>query len=84
MASKAPAPPSFPAPAVFYRIQSVDLGSYLELYDVSDKSLVMRPISDSPEQQVSVTVRSAWESVNEAFYRSGRLLLLAPTMLIKS
>jgi hypothetical protein len=50
-----PANPSFPAPNVYYRIQSVDLATYLELYDVSDEKVVMRPLKDCLEQQVSIT-----------------------------
>jgi hypothetical protein len=42
---------SFPIPNVLYRIQSVDSAQYLELYDVSDEVVVMRPFKDCLEQQ---------------------------------
>ena len=44
---------SFPIPNVLYRIQSVDSTHYLELYDVNNEVIVMRPSKDCLEQHVS-------------------------------
>ncbi|KAF8699383.1 hypothetical protein AX14_000998 [Amanita brunnescens Koide BX004] len=41
----------FPMQDVHYRIQSVDLATYLELYDVNDEKVVLRLMKDCLEQQ---------------------------------
>jgi hypothetical protein len=53
----------FPAAGVLYRIQSAESGSYLELYDVDDDSVVMRPINDTLEQQASTRLYPYAESL---------------------
>lgn len=75
-------PASFPL-SVLHRIQSVDLGSYLELYDVDDKSIVMRPISDSLEQQwtfVPSTTKGSYIVMSAAtqFLQRPRYLSVTP------
>jgi hypothetical protein len=49
---------TFPLEHVYYRIQSVDLAGYLELYDVNHEKVVMRPMKECLEQQVSALFRS--------------------------
>ncbi|KAF8720253.1 hypothetical protein AX14_011097 [Amanita brunnescens Koide BX004] len=44
-------PLPFPMQNIRYRIQSVDLATYLELYDVNDEEVVLRPIKDCLGQQ---------------------------------
>lgn len=42
----------FPVPDVYYRLQSVSLVSYLDLYDIYDDKIVARPLHDGKEQKV--------------------------------
>ena len=48
----------FPLPGVCYRLQSVGLVSYLDLYDIYDDKVITRPLHDGVEQQV----RNIWKS----------------------
>jgi hypothetical protein len=47
-----------PKPGVFYRIQSVDFGTFLELYDVDEPRVVLRPEMDSILQQVCASTNT--------------------------
>ncbi len=40
-----------PSPNIYYRIQSVSLVSYLDLHDVDDDSVFLRPLHDDNEQK---------------------------------
>jgi hypothetical protein len=40
-----------PSPNILYRIESVEFISYLELYDIDDQKVFLRPLRDSSNQQ---------------------------------
>ena len=62
-------PLPFPMQNIRYRIQSVDLATYLELYDVNDEEVVLRPIKDCLGQQVSKTFYVRFLTFNFRFYQ---------------
>jgi hypothetical protein len=45
---------SIPQPNIIYRIQNVDFGTYLELWDPEEELVVLRPFKDTELQQVGV------------------------------
>ncbi|KIK66929.1 hypothetical protein GYMLUDRAFT_37970 [Collybiopsis luxurians FD-317 M1] len=49
----------FPAPHVYYRIRSADLAWYLELSDVNDEKIVMRPLKETLDQQWTFVASTA-------------------------
>ena len=40
-----------PSPNILYRIESVEFISYLELHDIDDNKVFLRPLRDSDRQQ---------------------------------
>ena len=54
----------FPLPGVCYRLQSVGLVSYLDLYDIYDNKIITRPLHDGKEQQV----RNIYMEVTSTYY----------------
>ena len=40
-----------PSPNIYYRIQSVSLVSYLDLHDIDDYNVFLRPLHDDNEQK---------------------------------